>query len=189
MVIGHEGNNISLKGDLPLLPVRDLVVYPFMILPLFVGRESSIAAIEYALEKSDRLILLAGQKDITAETPHPKGIFDIGTVAMIMRMRRLPDGRIKILVQGLSKARITNLKQKQPFFVAHVKKVEDIKVVAHDLSVKALIKNIKEQLERIINLGRVFSPDILTILEDIHDPGRLADLVASNLNLHVAEAR
>ena len=189
MVISHEGNNIDLKGDLPLLPVRDLVVYPFMILPLFVGRESSITAIEYALEKSDRLILLAGQKDITAENPHPKGIFDIGTVAMIMRMRKLPDGRIKILVQGLSKARITNLKQKQPFFIAHVNKVEDMRIDANNLTVKALVKNIKEQLEKIINLGRVFSPDILTILEDIHDPGRLADLVASNLSLHVSEAQ
>ena len=189
MVIGHDGNDIEFKETLPLLPIRDLVIYPFMILPLFVGRETSIKAIEHALEKSDRLILLAGQKDITAETPDPSGIFDIGTVAMIMRMRKLPDGRIKILVQGLSKARIVNFKQKQPFFMADVKKVEDIKVSDNNASIKALIKNIKDQLEKIINLGKIFSPDILTVLEDIHDPGRLADLVASNLNLHVNEAQ
>ena len=189
MVPSCEENDVDLKDALPLLPVRDLVVYPFMILPLFVGRESSIMAIEYALEKTDRLILLASQKDMAAETPSASGIFDLGTIAMIMRMRRLPDGRIKILVQGLSKARIINFKQEQPFFTTSVERVEDIKIPESDVSIKAFIKNIKEQLEKVISLGKVFSPDILTVLEDIHDPGRFADLIASNLGLHVTEAQ
>ncbi len=185
----HESNNIKFKNELPLLPVRDLVVYPFMILPLFVGRDSSIMSIEYAIDTSDRLILLAGQKDITMENPTTSSIFDIGTVAMIMRMRKLPDGRIKILVQGLSKAKITAFKQENPFFITKVKRVDDIKISGDDVAIRALTKNIKEQLEKIINLGRVFSPDLLTIIEDIHDPGRLADLIASNMNLHVMEAQ
>ncbi len=189
MVTNYEGDNIEFKDSLPLLPIRDLVVYPFMILPLFVGRQSSIKAIDHALNKTDRLILLASQKDITAETPAPDEIFDLGTVAMIMRMRKLPDGRIKILVQGLSKARIMNFQQQEPFFMVEVTKCEDGEASADDNSTKALMRTIREQLEKVINLGKVLSPDILMVLEDIQDPGRLADLVASNLSLHVAEAQ
>lgn len=189
MVTNYEGDNIEFKEELPLLPIRDIVVYPFMILPLFVGRESSIQAVEHALNKTDRLILLASQKDITAEAPEPSEIYELGTVAMIMRMRKLPDGRIKILVQGLSKARITNFDQTDPFFVTKVAKVEDVAVESGAVAVNALMRNIREQLERVITLGKVLSPDILMVLEDIQDPGRLADLVASNLNLHVGEAQ
>lgn len=189
MVTNYEGDNIEFKERLPLLPIRDIVVYPFMILPLFVGRESSIQAVDHALGETDRLILLASQKDITAETPSPSEIYDLGTVAMIMRMRKLPDGRIKILVQGLFKARITDLEQSEPYFVTKVAKVEDSTVEEGNVAIMALMRNIREQLERVITLGKVLSPDILMVLEDIQDPGRLADLVASNLNLHVAEAQ
>jgi len=189
MVTNYEGENIEFKERLPLLPIRDIVVYPFMILPLFVGRESSIQAVEHALDHSDRLILLSSQKDITAEHPSPSEIYELGTVAMIMRMRKLPDGRIKILVQGLTKARITNFEQDQPFFMASVQKVEDITDNQDAIASNALMRSIREQLEKVISLGKVLSPDILTVLEDIQEPGRLADLVASNINLHVAEAQ
>lgn len=189
MVTNYEGDSIEFKETLPLLPIRDLVVYPFMILPLFVGRESSIQAVDYALSKTDRLILLSSQKDITAEVPAPSEIFDLGTVAMIMRMRKLPDGRIKILVQGLSKARILSFEQSAPFFVVKLAKVEDVHIDSKDVSIVALMRTVRENLEKVISLGKVLSPDILMVLEDIHDPGRLADLVASNLNLPVGEAQ
>jgi ATP-dependent Lon protease len=189
MVTNYEGDNIELKDHLPLLPIRDIVVYPFMILPFFVGRESSIQAVDHALTKTERLILLSSQKDMKAEMPSPDEIFEIGTVAMIMRMRKLPDGRIKILVQGLSKARITEYTQEAPYFMCKISKVSDVEVEENNVATNALMRNIREQLEKVINLGKVLSPDILMILEDIKDPGRLADLVASNLNLHVAEAQ
>jgi ATP-dependent Lon protease len=189
MVTNYEGENIEFKENLPLLPIRDLVVYPFMILPLFVGREASIKAVEHALNHTDRLILLSSQKDITAESPRPTEIFDLGTVAMIMRMRKLPDGRVKILVQGLSKARILEYEQQDPFYITKVLKVEDIPTQEGNVSTQAVMRNIKEQLEKVITLGKVLSPDILMVLEDIQNPGRLADLVASNLNLHVNEAQ
>jgi ATP-dependent Lon protease len=160
-----------------------------MILPLFVGREASIQAVEHALNHTDRLILLSSQKDINAEAPDPSEIYELGSVAMIMRMRKLPDGRIKILVQGLSKARITDFEQKEPFFITKVDKVEDVACDEGNVAVTALMRTIREQLERVITLGKVLSPDILMVLEDIQDPGRLADLVASNLNLHVGEAQ
>lgn len=188
MVTNYEGDNIEFKEELPLLPIRDLVVYPFMILPLFVGRESSIQAVEHALTHTDRLILLSSQKDIQAEHPMPSEIFELGTVAMIMRMRKLPDGRIKILIQGLSKARITDFNQTEPYFQVKVSKVEN-ETVENDLQVEALMRNVKEKLERVISLGKTLSPDILMVLEDIQEPGRLSDLIASNLNLKVKEAQ
>lgn len=189
MVTNYEGDNIELKDHLPLLPIRDIVVYPFMILPFFVGRDSSIQAVDHALNKTDRLILLASQKDMKAEAPSPDEIYEVGTIAMIMRMRKLPDGRIKILVQGLSKARITEFTQEAPYYTCKLMKVNDEVVEETNVAANAMMRNIREQLEKVINMGKVLSPDILMILEDIKDAGRLADLVASNLNLHVAEAQ
>jgi ATP-dependent Lon protease len=189
MVTNYEGDAIEFKETLPLLPVRDLVVYPFMILPLFVGRETSIKAVEEALNNTDRLILLASQKDITAESPTPSEIYEMGTVAMIMRMRKLPDGRIKILIQGLAKARIKEFIATEPYYQVKVEKVESQQVTAAPSTVEALARTVKENLEKVISLGKVLSPDILMVLEDIQDPARLADLVASNLNLKVSEAQ
>ena len=189
MVTNYEGDNIELKDHLPLLPIRDIVVYPFMILPFFVGRDSSIQAVDHALNKTDRLILLASQKDMKAEAPSPDEIYEVGTIAMIMRMRKLPDGRIKILVQGLSKARITEYTQEAPYYTCKLAKLSDEVVEDTNVAASAMMRNIREQLEKVINMGKVLSPDILMILEDIKDAGRLADLVASNLNLHVAEAQ
>ncbi|MBL6990080.1 MAG: endopeptidase La [Bacteriovoracaceae bacterium] len=189
MATNYEGDSIEFKDTLPLLPIRDIVVYPFIILPLFVGRESSIKAVEHALNKTNRFIFLSSQKDITAELPAPTEIYDVGTVAMIMRMRKLPDGRIKILIQGLSKARIVDFSQSDPFFITKISKIDDIIPSDDDIAVKALMRSITEQLERVINAGKILSPDLLMVLEDIQSPGRLADLIASNLNLHVDEAQ
>lgn len=189
MVTNYEGDNIEFKEELPLLPIRDLVVYPFMILPLFVGRESSIQAVEDAINNCDRLILLASQKDIQAEVPTPDEIYNIGTVAMIMRMRKLPDGRIKILVQGLSKARIIDFKETAPFFKVKASKIENQEVSTPDVTTEALMRTVREKLEKVISLGKILSPDILMVLEDIQDPGRLSDLIASNLNLKVSDAQ
>lgn len=189
MVTNYEGDNIELKDHLPLLPIRDIVVYPFMILPFFVGRDSSIQAVDHALNKTERLILLSSQKDMKAEAPSPDEIYETGTIAMIMRMRKLPDGRVKILVQGLSKARITEFTQEAPYFMCKLAKVTDVAIEEGNVAANALMRNIREQLEKVINMGKVLSPDILMILEDIKDAGRLADLVASNLNLHVGEAQ
>ncbi len=189
MVTNYDGGDIEFKESMPLLPIRDIVVYPFMILPLFVGRDASIQAVESSLSNFDRLILLSSQKDITDESPHPDEIYRVGTVAMIMRMRKLPDGRLKILVQGLSKAKITNFEQEAPFFKVKLEKIIE-PISQHDeVETNALMRTIKEQLEKVISLGKVLSSDILMVLEDIHEPGRLADLISSNLNLHVSEAQ
>src|ERR1700734_3041647 len=126
MVTNYDGEQVEIPETLPMLPVRDIVVFPYMIIPLFVGRDSSIKSVEESLARSDRLILLASQKDISDEHPAPKGIYKTGTVAMIMRMRKLPDGRIKILTQGLCKANIQEFSQIQPFFEVKIDHIEDI---------------------------------------------------------------
>ena len=188
MVTNYDGEQIEIPATLPMLPVRDIVVFPYMIIPLFVGRDSSIRSVEEALSRSDRLILLASQKDITDEHPSPDAIFRTGTVAMIMRMRKLPDGRIKILVQGLCKANIQEFTQTTPNYEAKIEKIVDhsSRPAAEG---EALMRTVREQLERVISLGKVLAPDILMVLDDITDPGRLADLVASNLGLKVSEAQ
>lgn len=188
MVTNYDGEQIQIPENLPMLPVRDIVVFPYMIIPLFVGRDSSIKSVEEALARPDQLIMLASQRDISDEHPTPEGIYKLGTVSKILRMRKLPDGRVKILTQGLSKAQILEFKQTQPFFEVRAMPVEDVMGVDQSEAM-ALMRNVREQLERSINLGKQLSPDILMILDDIQDPGRLADLVASNLGLKVTEAQ
>ncbi len=188
MVHHYDGDPITLPTSLPLLPVRDLVVFPYMILPLFVGRGPSIRSVEEALARTDRLILLASQKDIADEQPSPEGIYTIGTIAMIMRMRKLPDGRIKILTQGLMKARILNYVSTDPFYEVGIEKMAD-SAEPPFVETEALMRAVREQLERIIALGKVLTPDILMVLDDMTDPGRLADLIASNIGLKVSDAQ
>jgi len=189
MVTNYDGEQVEIPETLPMLPVRDIVVFPYMIIPLFVGRDSSIKSVEESLARSDRLILLASQKDISDEHPAPEGIYKTGTVAMIMRMRKLPDGRIKILTQGLCKANIQEFTQTNPYFEVKIDRIPDIEAPT-DISIsEALMRSVREQLEKVISLGKVLSPDILMVLDDINDPGRLADLVASNLGLKVSDAQ
>lgn len=185
-----DQTNLNIPETLPMLPVRDIVIFPYMIIPLFVGREASIQAVEESLSKN-RLIFLASQKEFNEETPNSDSIYKTGTVAMIMRMRKLADGRVKILIQGISKARVTSYTQNEPFFRVAVEKIEDTYTPSETLQpqVEALIKNAKEQLEKIIALGKMLSPDILLVLDDIQEPGRIADLIASNLGLKVSDAQ
>ena len=178
----------DIPETLPMLPLRDIVVFPYMILHLYVGRESSIRAVEEALSKN-RLIFFASQKEITEENPTENSIYRVGTVATIMRMRKLSDGRVKIFIQGVSKGRIKRFNKADPNFEVAVEKIEEIPFTGSNVEVEAMIRNSKELLEKISALGRMLSPDILVLVDDIADPGRLADLIASNLGLKVSDAQ
>ncbi len=179
---------IEIPDELPVLPVRDIVVFPYMILPLFVGREMSIKAIEHSLN-TNRMVLLLTQRDVNIENPTPEDLFTIGTVAVIMRMLKLPDGRVKILVQGVSKAKALDYSQTEPFFKVKIEKISDIKIPTLTIENEAQIRTVKEQLEKVISLGKTILPDVMGIVENIEDPGRLADLVASNLGLKAEQAQ
>lgn len=179
---------LEIPEKLPMLPVRDIVVFPYMILPLYVGRDASIRAVEESLSKS-RLIFLASQKDIAEENPTENSIYKIGTIARIMRMRKLADGRVKILIQGVAKGEIKKFTNTDPNFEVNVDRIDELNETYSDIECEAVVRNAKEQLEKIIALGRSLSPDILLVLNDLTDPGRLADLIASNLRLKVSDSQ
>jgi ATP-dependent Lon protease len=178
----------QIPGNIPVLPVRDIVVFPYMIIPLFVGREISIKAIEHALS-SNRMILLLTQKDLSIENPVSADLYNIGTVGMIIRMLKLPDGRVKVLVQGLSKARTTHFTQAEPFIAADIEKIEDVKLPSLNIEDEAQIRTVKEQLDKAVSYGKTILPDIMVVIENLDEPGRLADLVASNLGLKTDQAQ
>lgn len=184
----QEKEELKIPETLPLLPVRDVVVYPYMIIPLFVGREISISAVDWALSR-DRLIFLATQKDIADEEPTTEDIYTVGTVAMIMRMLKLPDGRVKILVQGLAKAQITEFVESKPFFSVRIDRIVEPVISETSLETEAFLRTIKEQITKITSLGKSISSEVTVILENMQDPGSLADLIASNIGLKVDEAQ
>ena len=179
---------IAIPNELPLLAVRDIVVFPNMILPLFVGRESSVLAIEAALAQ-DRLLFLVTQRDPDIDDPRPADVYGIGTVCLIMRMLKLPDGRLKILVQGLSKARIQAFQQEKPFMKVLLELVTEPVLEELSIEAEALMRNAREMTEKILSLKGILSPEMSSILESIEEPGRLANLIASNLHLKIEEAQ
>jgi ATP-dependent Lon protease len=184
---GNKDKEVQIPDSLPVLPVRDIVVFPYMIIPLFVGREISIKAIDHALS-TNRMILLLTQKDLSIENPAVGDLYTIGTVGMIMRMLKLPDGRVKILVQGLAKARVKGFSQTGPFFTADIEKVEEVKPESLSIEEEAQIRSVKE-LDKAVSFGKTILPDIMVVIENLDDPGRLADLVASNLGLKAEQAQ
>ncbi|HSL91512.1 MAG TPA: LON peptidase substrate-binding domain-containing protein, partial [Candidatus Limnocylindrales bacterium] len=172
---------------LPLLPVRDIVIFPYMTLPLFVGREGSIAAVEEALAR-DRHIFLATQKDPSVEEPKVEDLYRTGTVAMIMRMLKLPDGRLKILIQGVVKGRILEFMESRPAVRVRIERIVEPPVKEASLEVEALMRASREKIEKILSLKNM-PVEILMVTENISNPGVLADLVASNLRLKIEEAQ
>ncbi|OGP09035.1 MAG: endopeptidase La [Deltaproteobacteria bacterium RIFCSPLOWO2_12_FULL_43_16] len=186
--IEQKDDQLIIPDTLPLLPIRDVVIFPFMIVPLFVGREKSINAVDMALTK-ERLVFLATQRDISDEEPQPKDLYQTGTIGMIMRMLKLPDGRVKILVQGITRAVIKQYTQEHPTYVVAIDKIKENPVTQPSLEVEAMMRNVREQLERLASLGKVISPEIMMIIESMNEPGRLADIVAANLGLKVDDAQ
>jgi ATP-dependent Lon protease len=180
-------SDVKIPEQLPLLPIRDIVVFPYMVLPLFVGRESSVAAVNEALS-SDRLIFLASQKDASQEEPEADGINTIGTVAIILRMLKLPDDRIKILVQGIKRATIEEYIQMKPFVKVQISTFSE-EISEDTLSSEALLRHVKEQLHNAVTLGKPMLPDLLAVIETVDDAGKLADIIVSNLGLRTDEAQ
>lgn len=181
----QKEKDIDIPEVLAVLPIRDVVVFPMISLPLFVGRPNSVMALEHALE-SHKLVLLVAQKDGSIENPALGDLFEVGTVASIVRMLKLPDGRVKVLIQGHKRARILELAQEEPFLSVRVEVLEEPKLTDIPLEVEALMRNVKEKIEKIIQL-RDMPLEIMAVVNNIAEPGVLADLVASNLRLKIEE--
>ena len=187
-IIHEAEEGVDIPEVLPLLPVRDIVVFNYTVLPLFVGRDRSVRAVDAAMAK-DRIILLATQRDSAVENPSPDEIYTVGTVAMILPMLKLPDGRAKLLVQGLAKARIAKYVETKPFYQVRIEKITEEPPGEIDLEAEALMRNVCEQGEKILEFRGELSGEVSAILRSIEDPTRLADLAASNLRLKTEEAQ
>lgn len=187
-IIEEDLGDIAIPTALPLLPVRDVVIFTDMLLPLFVGRDKSVRAVEAAVSK-DRFLFVATQKDPAIENPKEGEIFKVGTVSRILRILKLPDGRVKALVQGFAKARIVKYIQKRSFYRVTVELLEEPEIELPNIEVEALMRNVRENSEKILALRGELTGDVGSILESIEDPGKLADLVASNLRLKIEEAQ
>ncbi len=187
-ILDEEDSIPSIPATLPLMPVRDVVIFTDMLLPLFVGRKKSIRAVEESVNK-DGLLFLATQRDPNTEDPQPDEIFEVGTVGRILRLLKLPDGRAKTLVQGICKARITRYVRKSGFYRVKLETIDETPMEDVDIEIEALMRNVREYSEKILALRGELSSDVNTILESIDNPGKLADLVASNLKLKIEESQ
>jgi len=191
MSLAHEPAveaDLRIPSDLPVLPLRDMVVFPFIIAPLSVARELSIQAVDRALSEN-RMILLLAQRDKDEEDPKAGDLHDIGTVAVIMRMLKLPDERIRVLVQGVCRARVREFTALRPHLTAKIERIADHAYDGASIEKEALVRAVKRALERASGLGKSLPSEVLVIASNLEDPGRLADLVASNLELKVDEAQ
>ena len=187
-----------LSDSLPLLPLKDVVIFPQMILPIFISEDICLRAVEEALSKDRFIFLSAFQNENNVEqetspelkvsTLPPFDVYDIGTVATILRTRKLPDGRTKILIQGISRASIVSLKQVEPYPRVQLRLHLDSDAPKSNLS-ENLFKTIREQLEKVVNMRKSMSADVLMVLEDVDCVGKFSDLVASHFGLKMVESQ
>jgi len=178
---------LDIPEMLPVLVLRDIVVFPYMIVPLYVGRAKSKRAVDRALN-SDRMILLLTQKDPNVEDPTPEQLYMTGTVGLIVRMLKLPDGRMRVLVQGVSRVKVTLIKDDGRIIEAKIHIIEDKEPKRVTIKDKALIKNVREKFEQTGRMGKQVPNEIFVIVENIEEPGKLADIIASNLDLKITDS-
>ena len=182
---GPEKPAPAARGDLlAVLPLRDIVVFPHMIVPLFVGREKSVRALEEVM-KDNKQILLVAQKNATQDDPSVDDIYRVGTVSTILQLLKLPDGTVKVLVEGGKRARITGFKETEVYFEAHVAPMPDTGADKKEL--EGLGRSVVTQFEQYIKLNKKIAPEVLVSLNQISEPSKLADTVASHLNLKIPE--
>ena len=192
--IADDEQYLQLPDILPVLTLKDTVVFPYIIVPLSVTKEESLAAVDRALSE-DRVLFLTAQRDPDVDEPEEDDLYPVGTAGTIMRMLKLPDGRVRILVQGVARMRMEALVKTEPHMEARVRRIEAPPLEEGDattsgeLEVEALVRSVKEALDRAAGLGKGISPEVLVIAANLEDPGRLADLVASNLDLKIPEAQ
>ena len=175
--------NDTTQATYPVLPLRDIVVFPHMIVPLFVGREKSVRALEAVME-ADRPILLAAQKDASVDEPDAEGIFTTGVLANVLQLLKLPDGTVKVLVEGQSRVRITGFVANDDYFEAGAEPL--VETEGDAASVTALIRTVAEEFERYVKVRKNIPEEAVTSVAEARDPHRLADLVSGHLGIDVA---
>ncbi|MBV1798294.1 endopeptidase La [Siccirubricoccus sp. G192] len=169
---------------LPVLPLRDIVVFPHMIVPLFVGREKSVRALE-TVQREDKQILLVAQKNASQDDPGAEDLYQVGTISTVLQLLKLPDGTVKVLVEGGRRARITGFKETQSHFEAYAAPLEE--QPAEPPETEALARTVVGQFEQYIKLNKKIAPEVLVSINQIDDPAKLADTVAAHLSLKIPE--
>jgi ATP-dependent Lon protease len=182
-----SATSFAIPDELPVLPLRDMVVFPYMVVPLFVARERSIAAIEDALA-GNRLLMLVAQRDGSIDAPEPDDLYRVGTVVMVMRILRMGDGRVKVLVQGVAKATIESFVEREAATWVRLTPKLDEDEAEWCVESEALVRAVRGHVEELLPLKNL-PPEVLSITANVDEPGRLADLVASNLKLRLSEAQ
>ncbi|MEO0612923.1 MAG: LON peptidase substrate-binding domain-containing protein, partial [Pseudomonadota bacterium] len=172
------------KNIFPVLPLRDIVVFPNMIVPLFVGREKSVKALENVIE-NDRKILLVSQMDPNDDDPNPDTIYQVGVVATIIQLLKLPDGTVKVLVEGEWRAQIDEYTHTDEYFEAAVTEIEQDQGTEEE--VNALVRSVGTQFESYVKLNKRVPPEVIVSINQIEEPAKLADTVASHLNIKLSE--
>ncbi len=176
------------NNEVPILPLRDVVVYPHMVIPLFVGRKRSIKALEAAM-LNNKLVLLIAQKNAAEDNPTEEGLFQLGTVSTILQLLKLPDGTVKVLVEGVQRGRVKRFVQREDYLAAELEMME-VPASApdtEDREMEILMRAILSQFDQYIKLNKKIPPEILSTLAGIEEPGRLADMVAAHLGLKIQE--
>src|SRR5215510_12340871 len=168
----------------PVLPLRDIVVFPYMIVPLFVGREKSIAALEEVM-RSDKQILLVAQKNASDDEPSTEGIYTMGTLASVLQLLKLPDGTVKVLVEGTRCAAIKRYTENESYFQAEIERVEE--TLGAEDEIEALARSVVSQFESYVKLNKKISPEVLGTASQIEDYSKLSDTIASHLAIKIAE--
>jgi ATP-dependent Lon protease len=187
-ILDEDDTLADIPLTLPLMPVRDIVIFSDMLLPLFVGREKSILAVDDSVAK-DGILFLATQKEPSIENPKTNDIYRVGTVGRVLRMLKLPDGRVKALVQGITRAKIVKYLRHKPYFKVKVELIEELPLNEMTVEIEALMRNAREQTEKILALRGEMTGDVSTVLDSVDQPGKLADLVATNLKLKIEESQ
>lgn len=172
----------ELPEELPLLPIRDAVYFPHMVFPLFVGREKSVRALDEAMA-DQRLILLVAQKQVTTDDPEPEDIYKVGLVAEVMQIMKVPDGTVRVVLEGLERVRVREYKQTDPYFLVRIESMPSVE--ESSIEVEALMRSVVTQFEQIVNIGRSIPPEALVNVININEPGRLADSITPYLPLRV----
>lgn len=178
----------AIPSVLPVLPLRDSVVFNSMIVPLFENREKAMETVEFALN-GNRYLLLCAQRDASAEEPSPEELYDVGSVVMILRMIKMNDGQVKLLVQGLTRAHVEEFDNDGPILLARVQVLDEKRGDVSDVELEAMMRSAREQSDKILHLRGLPSGEIMNVLNSVNDPGRLADIIAANMRLRVDEAQ
>jgi ATP-dependent Lon protease len=184
---GDNDEQLNIPETLPVLVLRDIVVFPYMIVPLYVGRAKSKRAVDKALN-TDRMILLLTQKDPNVEDPTEAQLYSAGTVGLVVRMLKLPDGRMRVLVQGISRVKVGQVKDDGKILDARVRVVQDKEPQRMTMKDKALIKNVREKFEQMARMGKQIPNEMFVIVENIEEAGKLADIIAANLDLKISDS-